>query len=130
MSKTQCSFPLDKIHCDLWGLTLIPSLQQFRYYVVFVDDFSRYCWFYPLKTKHDFFEIFTSFQRMVKNPFERKIKTFQFDGGGESTSPAAHGHYFQCGIYHQITCLKTPRHNGIAKGKHRHIVELGLVTLF
>lgn len=32
-------FPLDKIHCDLWGPTPIASNQSFRYYAIFVDDF-------------------------------------------------------------------------------------------
>lgn len=30
--------PLDLIHSDVWGPSLVPSHQGFRYYVIFVDD--------------------------------------------------------------------------------------------
>jgi hypothetical protein len=43
--------PLIKIHCDLWGPVSIASMQNFKYYVVFVDDHTCYTWLYPLKRK-------------------------------------------------------------------------------
>ena len=42
-------FPFQKIHCDIWGPTPIASNQGFRYYAIFIDDFSRFTWLYPLK---------------------------------------------------------------------------------
>ncbi|KAL0788033.1 hypothetical protein Bca101_004279 [Brassica carinata] len=33
--------PLAKIHCDLWGPSPIVSVQGFKYYVVFIDDFFK-----------------------------------------------------------------------------------------
>jgi hypothetical protein len=45
------SAPLIKIHCDLWGPASIASMQNFKYYVVFVDDHTCYTWLYPLKRK-------------------------------------------------------------------------------
>jgi hypothetical protein len=43
--------PLTKIHCDLWGPTPVISVQNYKYYVLFVDDHTRYSWLYPLKKK-------------------------------------------------------------------------------
>ena len=31
---------LDFIHCDLWGLSPVCSVDSYRYYVSFVDDYS------------------------------------------------------------------------------------------
>ena len=59
---------------------------HFKYYVIFVDDCTRYTWLFPLKHKSDFYECFLKFQKLVENQFERKIKIFQSDGGGEFTS--------------------------------------------
>jgi hypothetical protein len=75
--------PLVKIHCDLWGPAPITSVQKFKYYVIFVDDHTRYTWLYPLKHKSDFFSTFLTFQRLVENQFGTKIKIFQCDGGGD-----------------------------------------------
>ena len=54
-------FSLDKIHCDLWGPAPLASNQHFRYYAIFVDDFSIFTWLYPLKRKHEFLDCFVKF---------------------------------------------------------------------
>ena len=33
---------LEFVHIDLWGLSLIAYLGGFRYYITFINDFSRY----------------------------------------------------------------------------------------
>ena len=103
------NFPLDKLHCDLWGPAPILSCQNFKYYAIIVDDCTRYTWIFPLKQKSDFFEVFTKFQKQVENLFERKIKIFQSDGGGEFTSIAFENHLSNHGIYHQFSCPHTPQ---------------------
>lgn len=35
---------LDLIHCDLWGPAPVSTADGFRYYVAFIDDYSRFCW--------------------------------------------------------------------------------------
>ena len=40
--------PFDLIQCDVWGPSLTPSILGHRYYVVFVDDFTRVSWAYVL----------------------------------------------------------------------------------
>ena len=101
LSNKISDFPLDKIHCDLWGPAPIASNQGFRYYVLFVDDCTRYCWLFPLKSKSDFFECFLKFQKQVENQMERKIKIFQSDGGGEFSSIFFQQHLQQSGIIKQ-----------------------------
>ena len=33
--------PFELIHCDVWGPTRTPSMSSYKYYIVFIDDFSR-----------------------------------------------------------------------------------------
>ena len=122
--------PLDRIYCDLWGASLVVSNQGFKYYAVFVDDFTRFSWFYPLCNKSDFFTVFTAFQKLVENQLNITIKQFQSDGGGEFTSQKVKQHLSACGISHRLSCPYTPVQNGTAKRKHRHLTELGLSMLF
>ena len=58
---------LDLIHCDLWGPSPIKSNSGFLYYIIFIDDYSRFTWLYSLKFKSDFFDIFLQFQKFVEN---------------------------------------------------------------
>ena len=55
-------FPFQKIHCDFWGPHPIASNQGFRYYAIFINDFSRFTRLYPLEQKSDFFSYFIKFQ--------------------------------------------------------------------
>lgn len=123
-------FPLDKIHCDLWGSAPTTSNQNFRYYALFIDDYSRFSWIYPLKKKSGFLECFLRFQKLVENQLDRKIKIFQCDGGGEFNSNSFLNHLHTCGIELHVSCPGTPEQNGTTERKHRHIVEIGLTMMF
>lgn len=41
------------IHSDVWGSSLYNTLLGFRYYVLFLDDFSRMTWLYIMKHKSE-----------------------------------------------------------------------------
>lgn len=56
------------------------------YLVIFVDDYSRFTWFYPPKQKSDFYDVLIRFNTFVTNQFSRTIKTFQSDCGTEFTN--------------------------------------------
>ena len=129
-SESVSNKPLERVHCDLWGPSLVMSSQGFRYYVIFVDNYSRFTWFYPLKLKSEFYSVFVRFQKMVENLFQLKILKFQSDGGGEFVNHAFLSHLSQCGIQHLVSCPHTPQQNGISERKHRHITELGITMLF
>ncbi|KAB2629424.1 hypothetical protein D8674_034219 [Pyrus ussuriensis x Pyrus communis] len=44
---------LQLLHCDLWGPASVKSSSGFQYYLLLVDDFSKYSWFFLLKAKSD-----------------------------------------------------------------------------
>ena len=96
-------FPLQKIHCDLWGSAPIASHQNYRYYVLFVDDSIWFSWIFPLKRKSDFVPYFLKFQRKVENQLDRKIKVFKCDGCGEFQSTKFFNHLNLYGIVKQIS---------------------------
>ena len=83
---TRSNVVLGLIHCDIWCPAPTKSNLGFNYYVLFIDEYSRFTWLYPLKLKYDFFDIFLQFQKLVENQYSTKIKIFQSDGGAEFTS--------------------------------------------
>ena len=82
------SSPFELIHYDLWGPAPIPSVNGFKYYVLFIDHFTRFTWVFLLNSKSEVFNKFVHFKAMVETQFSTKIKTFRSDGGGEYTSNA------------------------------------------
>lgn len=72
--------PRAKIHCDLWRPSSIEFVQGFRYYVVFIDAFLRFSWFYPLRIKSDFCEIFCCFKILWRIRSTKISKCFRVMG--------------------------------------------------
>ncbi|KAJ9558897.1 hypothetical protein OSB04_013511 [Centaurea solstitialis] len=129
-NEKRSSFVLDLIHCDLWGPAPTKSTDEFSYYVIFIDDFSRFTWFYPLRLKSDLFNVLVSFYNLVTTQFSCPIKMFQSDGGTEFLNHRVRSFFTDKGIQHRISCPHTPEQNGRAERKHRHITETGLAMLF
>ena len=126
MSSLTSRTPLDVIFSDVWTAP-IHSIDGFKYYVIFVDHFTRYTWLYPLKHKSDVKSTFIKFKAMVENFFKHTIVTFYSDNGGEFL--ALKEFFLLHGISHRTSPPHTPEHNGISERKHRHIVETGLSLL-
>ena len=92
-SEHSSSNVFDKIHCDLWGPALVLSIGKFRFYACLVDDFSNYTWIIPLRNKSDFFAAYLSFEQSVERQFNKKIKIFHSDGGGEFVNSRLSSHF-------------------------------------
>lgn len=130
LNEKRASTVLQLVHCDLWGHAPVRSFDGFLYYVIFVDDFSRFTWLYPLRAKSDFYDVLVQFHAFVCNQFSCTIKSFQSDGGTEFTNARVKEFFARHGIHHRISCPYTPEQNGRAERKHRHITETGLSMMF
>ncbi|KAJ9557506.1 hypothetical protein OSB04_012120 [Centaurea solstitialis] len=110
--------PLELLYTDLWTSPL-HSHDGLKYYVIFVDHFTKYIWFYPLKHKSDTKEVFIRFKALIEKYFEKSIKTIYSDNGGEYQALSTY--LATVGISHLTTPPHTPEHNGYAERRHRHI---------
>ena len=113
MNKT--SSPLQLVHSDLWGPAPLLSYEGFRYYIHFVDDFTRFTWIYPLHTKSEAKTAFLHFQSFVERQFDKKIKSLQTDWGGDYQSLLPYLN--QVGIAFSHPCPHTHQQNGKAEKK-------------
>ena len=88
--STMASNCFDIIHSDVWGITPVISHTNFKYFVTFIDDLSRFTWVYFLHSKSEVFDAFQKFMAYVENQFSTRIKILRSDFGGEYMS-----HQFQ-----------------------------------
>ena len=58
-------------------------MNGYRYYISFVDDFTRYSWIFPLTAKSEALKTFKHFKLLVEKQFSLPVKTLQSDMGGE-----------------------------------------------
>ncbi|KAE8694615.1 putative pentatricopeptide repeat-containing protein [Hibiscus syriacus] len=76
-SNSRAKSVLELVHSDVWQ-TPVTSLSGAKYFVSFVDDYSRRCWVYPIKKKSDVFSTFKNFKARVELDYGNKIKSSQY----------------------------------------------------
>ena len=115
--------PLELVHSDICE-SRTPSLNGSKYFLLFVDDYTRMMWVYFLKQKSEAFISFIHFKALVENQSGRKIKTLRTDRGGEYLSQPFLNYCKEKGIRRQLTIRYSPQQNGVAERKNRTIVEM------
>lgn len=120
MRSTEC---LNVVHADICYPLETLSLAGNRYFMVFMDEFSRMSWVSVIKTKNEAFEVFKKFVANVEKESGKTLKVLQTDGGGEFTSHAFEEFCQEKGIAHEITAPYTPQHNTLVERKNRTIMN-------
>lgn len=124
-TSLQSHAPLEIIYTDVWGSTHYTRIDGSRYYLIFVDHYTKYMWFYPMVTKSSVSSIFPHFKKFVETRFQTKIKSLYSNNGGEFI--ALKLYLSLHGISHYTIAPHTPQQNGVFE--HRHLVETGLTLL-
>ena len=74
---------LELIHSDLGYLKLTMTRGGKKFYVTFIDDYSRFTRVDLGRNKDEAFDMFLSYKTEVENQLDRKIKRIRSDRGGE-----------------------------------------------
>ena len=109
---------LEIVHLDLCSIE-IPTPGGSRYFITFINDFSRKMWVYFLKQKS---EACDAFNVLVEKQNGCRIKVLRTDKGQE---------YLTCitfldqhGIQHQLATRYMLQQNGVAERKNRTIMDM------
>ena len=115
--------PFTLVHSDVWSPSRTVSTLGARYFVTFINDFSRCTWLFLMKNRSELFTIFQTFYNEIKNQFGVSIRTLRSDNAREYLSRPFKEFMASHGILHQTSCPHTPQQNGVAERKNRHLVE-------
>uniref|UniRef100_A0A2N9HH13 Integrase catalytic domain-containing protein n=1 Tax=Fagus sylvatica TaxID=28930 RepID=A0A2N9HH13_FAGSY len=129
ISTNKVTAPFQIVHADLWGPAPSVSLNGFRFYLVLVDEYTKFTWVYLLTHKSETFTLFKQFTALIHNQFKQSVQIFRTDCGGEFTSTAFNTFCADNGIIHQLSCPHTPQQNGVAERKHKHLIQCALALL-
>ena len=114
--------PLQLVHSHLAGPMKTTSLGGAHYYLLFIDDYSRYTIIYALRQKSDTFSKFREYKALVQNYHDYKIKALRSDNGGEYTSHQFAKFLRDSGISHEKTAPYSPEQNGVSERANRTLV--------
>ena len=94
-----------------------------KYFIIFVDDSTKYFYVYRLKSKNETIKKFVLYITEVENQLNKKIKVLRTNRGGGYESSFANL-CDQNGIIHETTTLYLPQSNGIAEQKNHTLKEM------
>ena len=132
-AATRSSGLLDLIHTDICGPFDVPSWGGERYFITFIDDYSRYCYLYLLHERTQSVDVLETFISEVERQLNKKVKVIRSDRGGEyygKTSEVGQipGPFKKLlefkGICAQYTMPGSPHQNGIAERRNRTLMEM------
>ncbi len=139
-SSNQSTKLLELVHSDVNGPIEVPSLGGSRYFITFIDDFSRWISLYTMKQKSDTFDCFKRYHTYVEKQIGSKIKSINVikrtyktvdelkalrtDNGGEYLSNEFKSYLEKHGIQHQLTIAYTPQQNGVAERMNRTLMDV------
>ena len=76
------------------------SPTRFKYFVTFVNDFSRVTWLYPMKSRYELFHILMSFVFEIRTQFHVSVQTLRSDNAKEYLSEPFQSFMLQHEILH------------------------------
>ena len=123
-TPTRTNDLLHVVYYDVCGPFEVPSLAGNRFFVSFVDEFSRKMWTYLLKVKSEVFENLKKFTAITEKQSGKKLKIIRKDGGGDFNSREIEAFCTDKGILHEVTAPYTPQHNGVVERRNRTIMNM------
>lgn len=82
-SESRAGDLFELVHIDTWGPYKVKYRGKFRYFLTFVDDYSRVTWVHLLKLKSDALNAIQSFVKMAGNRFDKQVKVIRSDNALE-----------------------------------------------
>ncbi|GAA0169316.1 transmembrane signal receptor [Lithospermum erythrorhizon] len=115
---------LELIHSDICGPINPATKGGKRYFLTFIDDYSRKGWVFLLANKSEALDSVKEFKNLVETESGQVIKSFRTDRGGEYLSDAFTDFCKEHGIKRQLTTAYTPQQNGVAERRNRTIMNM------
>ncbi|GJV57287.1 retrovirus-related pol polyprotein from transposon TNT 1-94 [Tanacetum coccineum] len=120
---------LELLHMDLCGPMRVASINEKKYILVIVDDFSLYTWDYFLHSKDETPKIINKFIAQAQLNYKAKVCKIRTDNGTEFKNETIKAHYEKLGIMQQFSTARTPQQNGVVERCNHTLVEAARTML-
>jgi len=128
-SSNRAKTVLELVHSDICGPIETESLGGAKYFVTFVDDFSRYTEVAMLKSCSKVLNAFQNYKHRVEKKTGHCIKKLRTDNAQEYKSKEFTDFLQQEGIGRQLSIKYTPQQNGVAERINQTLVKMSRCLL-
>ncbi|CAI7761718.1 unnamed protein product [Closterium sp. NIES-53] len=127
--------PLQTLHMDVWGPARVRGQGHERYFLLVVDDYSRYTTVFPLRSKGDVTEVLIDWirgaRRQLSESFGSDLPVLRLhsDRGGEFSSDLLRTFCRAEGIRQTFTLSASPQQNGIAERRIGIVMDVDRTSM-
>ncbi|CAI7778432.1 unnamed protein product [Closterium sp. NIES-53] len=122
--------PLQTLHMDVWGPAPVRGQGYERYFLLMVDDYSRYTTVLPLRSKDAVTEVLIDWIREARLQLRKSfgsdfpVLRLHSDRGGEFSSRLLRYYCSARGIRQTFTLPDSPQQNGIAERRIGMVMDV------
>lgn len=116
--------PLELIQTNIFGPISSITNGGNKYFLLLVNDFSRYIKIEFLRNKNEVFAAFKKVKIKTKVQSKRIIRILRIDRGGEFLSNEFKNFCKSQDIRQQFLALYSPQQNGIVEERNQTVVEI------
>ncbi|CAI5500895.1 unnamed protein product [Closterium sp. Naga37s-1] len=127
--------PLQTLHMDVWGPACVRGQGHERYFLLVVDDYSRYTTVFPLRSKGDVTEVLIDWIRAARLQLRQSfgsdfpVLRLHSDRGGEFSSGLLRAYCRARGIRQTFTLPDSPQQNGIAERRIGMVMDVARTSM-
>ncbi|CAI7846968.1 unnamed protein product [Closterium sp. NIES-54] len=127
--------PLQTLHMDVWGPARVRGQGHERYFLLVVDDYSRYTTVFPLRSKGDVTEVLIDWIRAARLQLRESfgsdfpVLRLHSDRGGEFSSARLGAFCRAQGIRQTFTLPASPQQNGIAERRIGMVMDVARTSM-
>nr|GEU41397.1 retrovirus-related Pol polyprotein from transposon TNT 1-94 [Tanacetum cinerariifolium] len=96
------------LHMDLCGPTRVESVNEKKYILVIIDDYSRFTWDKCLRSKDEAPDFIIKFLKMIQVRLKVPVRRIRTDNGTEFVNQTLRKYYEQVGISHETFVARSP----------------------
>jgi transposase InsO family protein len=122
VAKFRATERLELIHADLCGPITPATPGGKRYFLLMVDDLSRYMWLVLLSTKDEAEAAIRRIKAAAEVQSGCTLRTLRTDRGGEFTSRSFEEFCADTGVQRHLSAPYTPQHNGVVERRNQTVV--------
>jgi transposase InsO family protein len=106
---------LELVHGDLCGPITPMTPRGNKYFLLLVDDLSRYMWMVAISSKDQAADAMKRIRMQAEGESGLKLKTLRTDRGGEFTTGEFAEYCAAGGVHRQHTASYSPQQNGVVE---------------
>src|SRR6266540_5819255 len=114
----RASNQFELVHADLCGPIAPATPGGRRYFLLLIDDYSRFMWATLLTSKDEATGALARFQAAAEAESGRRLHTLRTDRGGEFTSGTFATHCAETVVQRHLTAPYSPQQNGVVKQRN------------